>query len=77
MIVTKPSFLAHFASGVLMFIATVLIIYELVYKRTKIDNMHLCYIIAILSIMYGVHGISHAQQERLYGFNPLEGRWGS
>lgn len=71
----RPSLIAHAISGLMLFTATVLIAYELLYKKTKIENVQLFNIAAILSIAYGAHSISHTQQEVHYGFNPLEGKF--
>lgn len=67
-----PSFYAHALNGILLFIA--LIIMVLNYSRlTRLEAYpgRTAYLILLLSIAVGVHGISHLGLEYVYGFNPL------
>jgi hypothetical protein len=67
-----PSFYAHVVNGILLFIA--LIIMVLNYSRlTRLEAYpgRTAYLILLLSIAVGVHGISHLGLEYVYGFNPM------
>jgi hypothetical protein len=67
-----PSFYAHVLNGILLFIA--LIIMVLNYSRlTRLEAYpgRTAYLILLLSIAVGVHGISHLGLEYVYGFNPM------
>jgi len=67
-----PSFYAHVLNGLLLFIA--LIIMVLNYSRlTRLEAYpgRTAYLILLLSIAVGVHGISHLGLEYVYGFNPM------
>jgi len=68
----RPSIIAHAINGILMIIAVIIMSYELFYNKHQFDNTQLFYIIIITSTAVGVHGISHALQEKYYGFNPLQ-----
>lgn len=67
-----PSFYAHVVNGILLFIA--LIIMVLNYSRlTRLEAYpgRTAYLILLLSIAVGVHGMSHLGLEYVYGFNPM------
>jgi hypothetical protein len=70
-----PSFYAHVINGILLFIAVIVI--ALNYSRlARLESYprrttNLIYLVLLLSIAAGVHGISHLGLEYVYGFNPM------
>jgi fumarate reductase subunit D len=71
-----PSFLAHGLNGLLMGIGGIAGGLWLYNNPLKLDQDALqaliIVFILILSIVVGIHGISHALQEVYYGWNPLK-----
>jgi hypothetical protein len=67
----RPSFLSHIINGLLSFIA--LILYLSNYEKINVENT--LFIILLLSIAFGIHGILHHYEELYYDFNPLENKW--
>ena len=68
-----PSFYAHGLNGLLLFIALIVI----VLNYSRLTRLEACpgrtaYLILLLSIAVGVHGISHLGLEYVYGFNPMK-----
>lgn len=68
-----PSFYAHTINGILLFIALIIIItnYSKLIRLEAYPG-RTAYLILMLSIAVGIHGISHLGLERVYGFNPLK-----
>lgn len=68
-----PSVYAHILNGVLLFIALI-IIFTNYSKLLKYEgnSCKLVYLILLLSIAVGIHGISHLGLESIYGYNPLQ-----
>jgi hypothetical protein len=67
-----PSFYAHVINGILLFIALIIIVSN--YSRfTRLEAYpgRTIYLILLLSIAIGIHGISHLGLEYVYGFNPM------
>lgn len=65
-----PSVLADIFSGALMFLALYLI-YMSFGKLRALDAYRMIVLVLLLSIVVGVHGISHLGLERAYGYSPL------
>jgi hypothetical protein len=67
-----PSFYAHGLNGILLFVALIIIVSNYS-KFASLDAYpgRTVYLILLLSIAIGVHGISHLGLESLYGFNPI------
>ena len=73
-----PSFLSLVFNGLLLLIVTIFILYKLYQQyrgNRSFDTYQLAVVLIGLTIAYGVHGLLHAEEEKLYNFNPLEGRW--
>lgn len=68
-----PSVYAHIINGILLFIALIIIVTNYS-KLTRYAGYpgRTVYLILILSIAVGVHGISHLGLERVYGYNPIK-----
>lgn len=67
-----PSFYAHGLNGILLFVALIIVILN--YSRLKKYESYpgnTLYLILLLSIAVGIHGISHLGLEYVYGFNPM------
>lgn len=67
-----PSFYAHGLNGILLFVALIIIVSNYS-KFTRLEAYpgRTVYLILLLSIAIGVHGISHLGLESVYGFNPI------
>jgi uncharacterized membrane protein len=68
-----PSFYAHGMNGLLLFIALIIIVLNYS-KFTRLEAYpgRTLYLILLLSIAVGIHGISHLGLERIYGYNPIK-----
>jgi hypothetical protein len=68
-----PSFYARIINGVLLFIALIFIVtnYSKLSKYEGYPGKTL-YLILLLSIAVGIHGISHLGLKSAYGYNPLK-----
>jgi hypothetical protein len=66
-----PSLYAHVMSGVLMAMS---VLYLVVYSSKIIsrDPYQILVLILLFSVGFGIHGISHACLEVVYGYNPLK-----
>jgi hypothetical protein len=65
-----PSLYAHILSGVVLAVGVV----YLVLNMTKIvsrDPYQIVLLLLLFSIALGVHGLSHANLESAYNYNPL------
>lgn len=69
----RPSFLATGLSATLAVVATVLFLNE--YMNTTISRIDMIKILLLISIAFGVHSLSHYNEEVHYGFNPMIGQW--
>lgn len=72
----RPSFLAHGLNGILMGIGAVagsmwLYINPMNLSPAVLQAVIILFIL-IMSIIVGIHGISHALQEEYYGWNPMK-----
>jgi uncharacterized membrane protein len=67
------SFYAHGMNGLLLFIALIIIVLNYS-KFTRLEAYpgRTLYLILLLSIAVGIHGISHLGLERIYGYNPIK-----
>jgi uncharacterized membrane protein len=68
-----PSFYADGMNGLLLFIALIIIVLNYS-KFTRLEAYpgRTLYLILLLSIAVGIHGISHLGLERIYGYNPIK-----
>ena len=67
MLLTAPSFYAHVMNALLMLMAIMLVV-----KHYRAFRPYEVIVIALLvSIGFGVHGLSHLGLETVYQFNPL------
>ena len=71
----RPSVIAGALSGTLAFIGLVVLVYLLASRKMAWDSPPFVMGILLLSIAFGVHGLSHFGEELHYGFNPLTGNW--
>jgi hypothetical protein len=65
-----PSFYAHIANGLLLFLSFIVIF---VYY-TQIQNTDFTIrliLILLISISIGIHGLMHLGLEKVYGYNPI------
>ena len=62
----EPSILAHILNGLTLLIAIVL--FALNYP--KMDATKIVCAMLLLSIAFGIHGLSHLGLETVYGYNP-------
>ena len=68
-----PSFYAHGMNGLLLFIALIIIVLNYSkFTRLEAYPERTVYLILLLSIAVGIHGISHLGLERIYGYNPIK-----
>ncbi len=67
---TKPSFYAHLLTGLILLF--VIVIIYLNYKKINISLYQKLILLLLITIIIGLHGISHLLLEIHYGFNPLE-----
>ena len=76
LLLTAPSFYAHFINGIFLLIA---IVYAFMHssKLRAMDSHHTLFLILLFGIAIGVHGLSHLGLENSYGFNPLRLLFGS
>ena len=63
-----PSLAAHILSGLILFVAAVVLFIN--YSILKKDIGTLVTLLLIFSIALGVHGLSHLGVEVVYGYNP-------
>ena len=69
----RPSFLGFMANALIM--TVILILVTLEFLKGKVDSLTSIYLLAILSVVIGIHSLHHYIEEIVYGFNPLRGRW--
>jgi hypothetical protein len=65
-----PSIYAHILNGIFVFTAVLFVIWNIP-NFQKIDNYKKLLILLLLSISFGVHGISHLGLESKYNYNPM------
>ena len=65
-----PSVYAHIINGILLLFALFLL-YKNYSKIKNIESYKLIVLILLLSLSFGVHGLSHLGLERQYNYNPL------
>lgn len=70
----KPSNLALAASGILIFIALILLYIE-INKGTELKGIKLIDLLLFLSTAISLHGLLHMGAEVFYKYNPLEGKF--
>ena len=68
-----PSVYAHIINGLLLFVALIVIVlnYSKLSKYEGYPGKTL-YLILLLSIAVGIHGMSHLGLESVYGYNPIK-----
>lgn len=65
-----PSFYAHIANGLLLFLSFIIIVVN--YNKIKnLETVTLLLFLLIISISIGIHGLMHLELERVYGYNPI------
>ncbi len=71
----RPSFLAHGLNGILMGIGAIagsMWLYNNPMNLSpEVLQAVIILFILLMGILIGIHGISHALQERYYGWNPI------
>ncbi len=65
----KPSFYAHIFTGIALLIT--LLIFFLNYRRITLSFYQKLVLLLLITIVVGIHGLSHHLLEIYYGFNPL------
>jgi hypothetical protein len=66
----NPSLYAHMLNGLLLLVS-VIIIYKNYKKIIKLDYYKLLILILLVSLVVGVHGLSHLGLEYIYGLSPI------
>ena len=64
----NPSLYAHMLNGLLLLVS-VIVIYKNYRKIIKLDYYKLLILILLVSLVVGVHGLSHLGLEYIYGLN--------
>lgn len=67
----SPSFLALVLNGILILISLLYIIYSY-NSGVKFDPYQTIVLLFMFTLVISVHGLLHAQMEKLYGYNPLK-----
>jgi hypothetical protein len=68
----KPSYFALVVSGILIAIASVMLINEIFINKSELDNMRIINLVLFLSSAISLHGLLHMGAEIHFGYNPLE-----
>ena len=70
----KPSFWCNGIQGIL--ILCVLVI-SWMYRKdlSKLSIYEKCVLLLLFGLVIGVHGLLHLGLEKVYDWNPLEGKW--
>ena len=72
----KPSYFGLATTGVLIFIALILLFLELQKNNNALSGVILINLILFLSTVIGIHSILHFMAEISYNYNPMEtGKW--
>jgi hypothetical protein len=66
----NPSLYAHMLNGLLLLVS-VIVIYKNYKKIIKLDYYKLLILILLISLVVGVHGLSHLGLEYIYGLSPI------
>ncbi len=66
----KPSFYAHIFTGVAILITLLLLYFY--YKKINLSLYQKIIIFLLLTIIIGIHGLSHHYLEIYYNFNPVQ-----
>ena len=66
-----PSFYAHFLSGFLILISTIIVCFNF-RNFIKLDPYKIIILLLFFSIVVCIHGISHLGLESVYKYNPLQ-----
>lgn len=66
----NPSVYAHIINGLLLFVS-VIVIYKNYRKIITLDYYKFLILILLISLVVGVHGLSHLGLEYIYGINPI------
>ena len=66
----SPSFYAHVSNGILLLLAIGIILLH--YKKfASLESYKLVKLILLISLVMGVHSLSHLGLEYLHNYNPL------
>ena len=68
----KPSYFALVVSGILIAIASVMLINEIFINKSELDNMRIINLVLFLSSAISLHGLLHMGAEIHFDYNPLE-----
>lgn len=71
-LLSKPSFLAHIINGLFLLFVIILLVNKYGIGDHKLETIQQIYLLLLLSIAVGIHGLSHLGLEIFYKFNPLE-----
>lgn len=72
---TSPSFLGLVATGILLLIFILVILYVWWYRTQSLTFYEWMVLLLLFTVAVGIHGLQHAYCETMYGFNPLVGEW--
>jgi hypothetical protein len=72
-IFTKPSFLSNGIQGLLM-LWVLILLYHNWNRVIKWSIYEKIVILLLISMVVGLHGLIHLGLEKVYGWNPLEGK---
>lgn len=70
----NPSVYAHILHGLLLLVS-VIVIYKNYRKIIKLDYYKFLILILLISLVVGVHGLSHLGLEYIYGLNFITLKW--
>lgn len=70
---TKPSFYAAALNGFLI-LFLVIYIYNNYNAITRFDTYQMVMLIAVLTIVSGIHALIHLGLESVYNYNPIESK---
>ncbi len=69
-VLTKPSFYSHVLTGIILLFVIIIIIFN--YKKINMTFYQKIILLLLITIIIGIHGLSHLLLEVHYHFNPLE-----
>ncbi len=69
-VLNKPSFYSHLLTGIITLFVIIIIYFN--YKKINLSFYQKMILLLLITIIIGIHGISHLLLETNYHFNPLE-----
>ena len=67
---SSPSFYAHVSNGILLLLAICIVLLH--HKKfASLESYKLVKLILLISLVMGIHSLSHLGLEHIYNYNPL------